>query len=67
MSTKELILAELDRVSPLELPRILQYLQELQPTSTVDNEENKTNPTFWEAYLQSEQEYHEVYQRLADA
>ncbi len=66
MSTKELILAELDRVSPLELPGILQYLRELQPTPT-DTEENKTNPSFWEAYLQSEQEYHEVYQRLADA
>ena len=67
MSTKELILLKIDRIPALELPKVLKYLQLLEQSYEMGASTEDGLPTFWDAYLESEQEYSEVYQRLADA
>ena len=67
MSTKEIILLKLDRIPDLELPKVLNYLQLLEQSFGMETSTADDMPTFWDAYLESEQEYNEVYQRLADA
>jgi flagellar biosynthesis/type III secretory pathway chaperone len=64
MTIKELILQELDRASDEELQRFWQSLQQIRHGQPQINQHNEA---FWQAYLESEQEYEEVYQRLADS
>ena len=67
MSIKELILLKIDRIPALELPKVLKYLQLLEQSYEMGTSTEDDLPTFWDAYLESEQEYSEVYRRLADA
>lgn len=65
MTTKELIIQELEQSSPEVLEQILALLQRTRTSAeshTADHSE-----AFWQAYSESEQEYEEVYQRLANS
>ena len=61
MTTKELILEELDRIPEPELERVLAYLKELVvPSQETDDE------AFLKVYAALKDKRKEVYQRLAN-
>jgi hypothetical protein len=62
MSTKELILQELDRVPESELSKVLTYLQALQPPT-----QEEIDAEFLDVYASVVEKRREVFQRLADA
>jgi hypothetical protein len=70
MSTKELVLKEIENLPDIDLEQLLHYLQSRRHPSNPSPPiatENKDAEVFWNAYLESENEYNEVYQRLANA
>ncbi len=71
MTTKEILLKEIDRLPDADIDRLLAYLHSLgKPTAGITPSATDTlsdDEIFWNAYLESESEYHEVYQRLANA
>ena len=62
MSTKDLIIQELDQLPEPLLSRVLESIRELK-----NAELGQANNRVWQAYLASEQENEEVYRRLADS
>jgi anaerobic ribonucleoside-triphosphate reductase len=62
MTTKELIVQELDQVPESALSEILEYVRCLKQKLPQSLPER-----IWQSYLDSEQEREEVYQRLADS
>jgi hypothetical protein len=62
MDTKELIIQELNQLPEALLPKVLESIQQLKQA-----EQAATKERVWQAYLESEQENEEVYQRLADS
>ena len=61
MTTKELILEELDRIPELELERVLAYVKELvSPSQETDD------AAFLKVYTALKDKRKEVYQRLAN-
>jgi len=62
MTTKDLIIKELDQISESELTEILEYVRCLKQKQSQSLPER-----IWQAYLDSEQEREEVYQRLANS
>jgi hypothetical protein len=66
MSTKELILQELEQSSAKELEQFWAILQHVRK-SPDKSATAESSDAFWQAYLESEQEYGEVYQRLANS
>jgi hypothetical protein len=66
MSTKELILQALEQATAEQLEEVWVSIQHIQqPTKTPSATDR--SEVFWQAYLESEQEYEEVYQRLANS
>jgi hypothetical protein len=66
MSTKELILQELEQSSARELEQFWAILQHVRK-SPDESATAERGDAFWQAYLESEQAYGEVYQRLANS
>lgn len=62
MTTKDLIIQELDQIAESELTEILEYVRHLKQKQSQSLQER-----IWQAYLDSEQQREEVYQRLADS
>jgi hypothetical protein len=62
MSTKDLIIQELDQLPEPLLSRVLEAIRELK-----NAELGQAGDRVWQAYLASEQENEEVYRRLADS
>jgi hypothetical protein len=65
MTTKELIIQELERIPEVELTQVLSYLKQLHPVepptqAAIDNE-------FLQTYAHVVEQRHEIFQRLADA
>jgi hypothetical protein len=71
MTTKEILLKEIDRLPDADIDRLLAYVHSLGQTTSPKTKIDPSTPgddeIFWSAYLESESEYHEVYQRLANA
>jgi hypothetical protein len=63
MTTKDLIIQELDQLPESALEKLLVIVSSLKAESS----KNSVRPEVWEAYLASKQERREVYQRLADS
>jgi hypothetical protein len=63
MTTKDLILQELDRLSEPALIEFLEIVRTLKEKHSV----NQMRPEVWSAYLDSQREREEVYRRLADS
>jgi len=59
MNTKELIIQELNQLPETLLPTVLESIRQLK--------DSERKARIWQAYLESEQENEEVYQRLADS
>lgn len=62
MSTKDLIIQELDQLPEPLLSRVLESIRQLK-----SSELGKAEDRVWQAYLASEQENEEVYRRLANS
>ncbi|MBW4417892.1 MAG: hypothetical protein KME13_01535 [Myxacorys californica WJT36-NPBG1] len=62
MDTKDLIIQELNQLPEALLPRVLESIRQLK-----DSEQDTAKKQVWQAYLESEQENEEVYQRLANS
>jgi hypothetical protein len=62
MSTKELILQQLDCVPESELSNVLTYLQALQPST-----QEEIDAEFLDVYASVVEKRKEVFQRLADS
>jgi hypothetical protein len=62
MSTKDLIIQELDQLPEPLLSKVLESIRQLK-TAELDKVEDRV----WQAYLASEQENEEVYRRLANS
>ena len=62
MSTKDLIIQELDQLPEPLLSKVLESIRQLK-TAELD----KVEDPVWQAYLASEQENEEVYRRLANS
>jgi hypothetical protein len=62
VSTKELILQQLDRVPESELSNVLTYLQALQPPT-----QEEIDAEFLVVYASVVEKRKEVFQRLADS
>ncbi|HLO51299.1 MAG TPA: DUF2281 domain-containing protein [Kamptonema sp.] len=62
MTTKDLLLQEIDQVPEHILEEVLEFVRSLKakPQPEVD-------PKVWQAYLDSEREREEVYRRLANS
>jgi hypothetical protein len=63
MTTKDLIIQELDQLPEPALEKLLEIVHSLK----VENSENTVRQEVWEAYLASKQEREEVYRRLANS
>lgn len=59
MTTKDLIIQELDRLPEDRLPELLEMIRQLQEVEDGDEA--------WQAYLEIEQEDDAVFKRLANA
>ncbi|MBE9031715.1 DUF2281 domain-containing protein [filamentous cyanobacterium LEGE 11480] len=66
MTTKERILKALEHASESELAEFWQSIQQIQQ-STAAAPKTEQDDAVWNAYLESEQEYEEVYTRLANS
>ena len=62
MKTQEKIIEEIKQLTEEELINLLEYIQSLKIKSQYSLKDK-----IWEAYLESEQEREEVYQRLANS
>lgn len=62
MNTKELIIQELNQLPETLLPKALESIRQLR-----NSEQDNAKERVWKAYLESEQENEEVYQRLANS
>lgn len=62
MTIRNLIIQELDQIPESALPDVLNYIRQLK-----DEPPQTLQERIWQAYLDSEQEREEVYQRLADS
>lgn len=62
MNTKDLIIQELNQLPELLLPKVLESIRQLR-----NSEQDNAKDRVWKAYLESEQENEEVYQRLANS
>lgn len=62
MNTKNIIIQELNQLPETLLPKVLESIRQLS-----NSEQNKAKERVWKAYLESEQENEEVYQRLANS
>jgi len=62
MSTKDLIIQELDQLPEPLLSRVLESIRQLKTAELGESEDR-----VWQAYLASEQENEEVYRRLANS
>ena len=63
MTAKEQLLHELDQVPEPVLLKLLEFLRSLK----TEEEPQKLEAQAWQAYLDSERERKEVYQRLANS
>ncbi|WNZ26490.1 DUF2281 domain-containing protein [Leptolyngbya sp. NK1-12] len=63
--TKEQILQELEQLPKPLLAKVLEFARTLQPVD--QHAEADLESRIWQAYLASERERREVYQRLADS
>lgn len=63
MTTKDLIIQELDQLSESTLTEILEIVRTLK----TKHSSNQVPPDVWAAYLESKREREEVYRRLADS
>lgn len=63
MTVKEQLIQELDRVPEPILLKVLEFMRELKAQEDQETLEAKA----WQAYLDSERERKEVYQRLANS
>jgi hypothetical protein len=63
MTTKELIIQELDQ---LPEPALLEVLEAVRLVSS-KHAQRSVRPNVWEAYLESKREDEEVYRRLANS
>ncbi len=62
MNTKDLIIQELNQLPETLLPKVLESIRQLK-----NSEQHNRSEYVWQAYLESEQENEEVYQRLANS
>jgi hypothetical protein len=62
MSTKDLIIQELDQLPEPLLSKVLESIRQLKSSELGEAEDR-----VWQAYLASEQENEEVYRRLASS
>ncbi len=62
MTTRDLIIQELNQLSEALLPKVLESIRQLK-----DSEHKTAKDQVWQAYLESEQENEEVYRRLANS
>lgn len=62
MTAKEQLLQELDQVPEAVLLKVLEFVRSLKT-----EEQQELEAKMWQAYLDSEQERNEVYQRLANS
>ena len=62
MKTQEKIIEEIKHLTEEELINLLEYIQSLKTKS-----QSSLKDKIWEAYLESEEEREEVYQRLANS
>ncbi len=62
MNTKDLIIQELNQLPEILLPKVLESIRQLR-----NSEQDNAKDRVWKAYLESEQENEEVYQRLANS
>ncbi|NEQ29269.1 MAG: DUF2281 domain-containing protein [Microcoleus sp. SIO2G3] len=62
MSTKDLIIQELDQLPEPLLAKVLESIRQLKTTELA-----QASDRVWQAYLASEQENKEVYRRLANS
>jgi hypothetical protein len=66
MNTKDLIVAELDQLPETLLSKVLESIRHLKESEqNKEPEQSIAKEQVWQAYLESEQENAEVYQRLA--
>lgn len=63
MTTKDLIIQELDQLPEPALKELLEIVRNLK----AENSENAVRQEVWEAYLASKQEREEVYRHLANS
>jgi hypothetical protein len=63
MTTKDLIIQELDQLPEPTLEKLLKIVRNLK----VENSEDIVRQEAWEVYLASKQEREEVYRRLANS
>ncbi len=66
MSTKELIFQALEQATAEQLEAVWASIQHIQHPAQASSTTERSE-VFWQAYLESEQEYEEVYQRLANS
>ena len=62
MTTKELLLQEIDQVPEPMLEEVLDFVRSLKAEVKPE-----IDPKVWQAYLDSEREREEVYRRLANS
>lgn len=62
MNTKDLIIQELNQLPEILLPKVLESIRQLK-----NSEQDNAKDRVWKAYLESEQQNEEVYQRLANS
>lgn len=62
MSTKDLIIQELNQLPEALLPKVLDSIRQIK-----ESEQNTLKTQVWQAYLESEQENEEVYRKLANS
>ena len=62
MTTKELLLQEIDQVPEPMLEEVLDFVRSLKAEAKPE-----IDPKVWQAYLDSEREREEVYRRLANS
>ena len=62
MTTKDLIIQELEQLPETDLEQVLMTIRALKKGKSVNLDEQ-----IWQAYLESEQENEEVYRRLANS
>jgi hypothetical protein len=62
MTTKDLIIQELEQLPEPDLEQVLRTIRALKKDKSANLDEQ-----IWQAYLESEQENEEVYRRLANS
>lgn len=62
MTTKDLLLQEIDQVPEHRLEEVLEFVRSLKA-----KQQPEIDPKVWQAYLDSEREREEVYRRLANS